>query len=198
MKNGFFRTRHYAKADSEQGSVDLFAEERGEESDGEAEVAGSQAEALRRKDRLEREEFIKKCREREDSLMAFDEDSQSILDIIRDTTSHSLLNTPSVNKSDEPPRPVSTGCKRTRCGSFLKHNTATLRRLSSLTASTPSMSAPGKNFVFQKSDTHTPTHVKSSGGSKATPLAPVLKKPRLDRSSSLPSKSNSSIFSILK
>ena len=62
MKNGFFRTRHYAKADSEQGSVDLFAEERGEESDGEAEVAGSQAEALRRKDRLEREEFIKKCR----------------------------------------------------------------------------------------------------------------------------------------
>ena len=62
MKNGFFRTRRYAKAGSEQGSVDLFAEERGEESEGEAEAVGSQAEALRRKDRLEREEFIKKCR----------------------------------------------------------------------------------------------------------------------------------------
>ena len=62
MKNGFFRTRRFARPGSEQGSVDLFAEERGEESDGEVEAIGSQAEALRRKDRLEREEFIRKCR----------------------------------------------------------------------------------------------------------------------------------------
>ncbi len=44
---------------------------------------------------------------------------------------------------------------RSKCGrgSFLKHNSSTLRRLSSLTASTPSISGPGRTFVFQKSNT---------------------------------------------
>ncbi len=64
IKNGFFRTRRFAR--SEQGSVDLFGEDRaGVESGGEGEgqeEASSQAEAKRRRDRLEREEFIKKCR----------------------------------------------------------------------------------------------------------------------------------------
>ena len=64
MRNGFFRTRRFARIGSEQGSVDLFAEERGMESggEGEEEEVTSQAEARRRKDRLEREEFMRKCR----------------------------------------------------------------------------------------------------------------------------------------
>lgn len=64
VKNGFFRTRRFAH--SEQGSVELFGEDRGGmDSGGEGEgndEASSQAEAKRRKDRLEREEFMKKCR----------------------------------------------------------------------------------------------------------------------------------------
>ena len=72
MKNGFFRTRHFNPRGSEAGSLDLFSE--GAHSDGEgggceeeragAEVS-SQAEAKRRIDRLEREEFIRKCRVRD-------------------------------------------------------------------------------------------------------------------------------------
>ena len=63
MKNGFFRTRRFAHVGSEQGSVDLFVDERGGvESGDEMEEASSQLEAQRRKDRLEREEFIRKCR----------------------------------------------------------------------------------------------------------------------------------------
>ena len=65
LKNGFFRTRHFARPESE-GSLDLFGEERGMESGGEEggreEDTSSQVEAHRRRDRLEREEFMKKCR----------------------------------------------------------------------------------------------------------------------------------------
>lgn len=71
LKNGFFRSRRFL-AHSE-GSMDLFAEdsrvdsggEEGEvEREGEGEGDNSQLEAKRRKDRLEREEFIRKCRVR--------------------------------------------------------------------------------------------------------------------------------------
>ena len=69
MKNGFFRTRHFNRNGSEAGSLDLFADDH--VSDGEGGGVGmdggrvelnSQTEARRRKDRLEREEFIKKFR----------------------------------------------------------------------------------------------------------------------------------------
>ena len=65
LKNGFFRSRKFL-AQSE-GSLDLFAEDRqeesgGEEGEGEGEGEDSQMETLRRRDRLEREEFIRKCR----------------------------------------------------------------------------------------------------------------------------------------
>lgn len=59
MKNGFFRTRRFAQA-SEAGSVELFSEER--DSGGEADEGTHQAEAKRRRDRLEKEEFIRKCK----------------------------------------------------------------------------------------------------------------------------------------
>ncbi len=66
LKNGFFRSRRFAKESSEVGSVDLFSEEVGEgEEVGVAlqgEELSSQAEARRRKERLEREEFMTKCR----------------------------------------------------------------------------------------------------------------------------------------
>ena len=59
LKNGFFRTRHFAGQSSEAGSVELFSEER--ESEGEEEATDI-TEAKRRRDRLEREEFIRKCK----------------------------------------------------------------------------------------------------------------------------------------
>ena len=67
LKNGFFRSRKFL-AHSE-GSLDLFAEDHRDESEGEdgGVVEGedeSKMEALRRKDRLERDEFMRKCRVR--------------------------------------------------------------------------------------------------------------------------------------
>lgn len=61
MKNGFFRTRHFAQA-SEAGSVELFSEER--DSGEEVEESSYQVAAKRRIDRLEKEEFIRKCKVR--------------------------------------------------------------------------------------------------------------------------------------
>lgn len=68
MKNGFFRTRHFNRHGSEAGSLDLFADDHHSDGEGgmgmENEGMGinSQTEAKRRKDRLEREEFMKKFR----------------------------------------------------------------------------------------------------------------------------------------
>ena len=68
LKNGFFRSRRFL-AQSE-GSLDLFAEDHRADSGGEEGMGeggmdeSSQLEAKRRKDRLEREEFIRKCRVR--------------------------------------------------------------------------------------------------------------------------------------
>ena len=68
MKNGFFRTRHFNRNGSEAGSIDLFADDHHSDGEGGMGVGGeqmelnSQAEAKRRKDRLEREEFIRKFR----------------------------------------------------------------------------------------------------------------------------------------
>ena len=156
------------------------------------------------------------------------------------------------------PRPSSTGCKvritnnvytlyqcmviqvafpspqRSRCGSFLRHNQATLRRLSTITSNTPSLSAPGKGFVFQRNEmttpitnksnhvsplyphslipslhTHTHTHhpsdvltrsmgcplIPQAHKPQAKSVGPHPKKPRLDKSISLPT---GSIFTILK
>ena len=73
LRNGFFRSRRFM-AQSE-GSLDLFAEEHHVDSGGEerADEGGvdesSQIEAKRRKDRLEREEFIRKCRVRYDHVL---------------------------------------------------------------------------------------------------------------------------------
>ena len=61
MKNGFFRSRRFAQA-SEAGSVELFSEER--DSGEEAEESSYQVAAQRRIDRLEKEEFIRKCKVR--------------------------------------------------------------------------------------------------------------------------------------
>ncbi len=60
MKNGFFRARRFALGS--ETSQDLFAEDRNLDLDNEEEATpiGSQAEAKRRKERLEKEEFIQK------------------------------------------------------------------------------------------------------------------------------------------
>lgn len=68
MRNGFFRTRHFNRNGSEAGSIDLFADDHHSDGEGGIGAGGeqmelnSQAEAKRRKDRLEREEFIRKFR----------------------------------------------------------------------------------------------------------------------------------------
>ena len=60
LKNGFFRTRRFGP--SSEASMDLFTEERTGELQVEEEIIiGSQAEAKRRKERLERQEFIRRC-----------------------------------------------------------------------------------------------------------------------------------------
>ena len=64
LKNGFFRSRRFATQSSEAGSVEMF--DSGEE---EVEVEGGaggrdQDLAKRTRDRLEREEFIRKCKVR--------------------------------------------------------------------------------------------------------------------------------------
>ena len=63
LKNGFFRTRHFAKVGSE-ASVDLFSDGRNDINVDDlidSVPVGSQAEAMKRKERLEKEEFIRKC-----------------------------------------------------------------------------------------------------------------------------------------
>ena len=69
MKNGFFRTRNFNRNGSEAGSLDLFGDDHHSDGEGATGLDGgervefsSQAEAKRRKDRLEREEFIRKFR----------------------------------------------------------------------------------------------------------------------------------------
>jgi hypothetical protein len=74
MKNGFFRTRHFNRnGGSEAGSLDLFADDQLSDGEGGGKGGGmgtdggrmelnTQAEAKRRKDRLEREEFLRKFR----------------------------------------------------------------------------------------------------------------------------------------
>lgn len=65
LRNGFFRSRHFTKHSSEAGSLDMFAEDQGLDIEGEkrdGDELDSQAEAKRRKDRLEREEYLMKCR----------------------------------------------------------------------------------------------------------------------------------------
>ena len=59
LKNGFFRSRRFAQS-SEAGSLELFSEER--ESGGEGEEGDRHDVAKKRRDRIEREEFIRKCR----------------------------------------------------------------------------------------------------------------------------------------
>ena len=59
LKNGFFRSRRFVQT-SEAGSLELFPEEG--ESEGEADEESNQADVRRRRDRLEREEFIRKCK----------------------------------------------------------------------------------------------------------------------------------------
>lgn len=63
MKNGFFRTRHFKHHGSET-SMDLFSEDRNVDNLQECELLlmDSQNEARKRKERLEKEEFIRKCR----------------------------------------------------------------------------------------------------------------------------------------
>ena len=125
--------------------------------------------------------------------MLMDENSQSILEMMEDTTSHSLLNSrccllllihvymycPSLSIAPEPAhkeeiprlRLVSTGTKRNRCGSFLKRSsTASFHRPSSSAVVTPGNvgANSGRGFIFQK--INTPTLHLEKGSKKVSVL----------------------------
>lgn len=61
LKNGFFRSRRFAAQSSEAGSVEMF-DSGEEEVEGEEGGGRDQDLAKRTRDRLEREEFIRKCK----------------------------------------------------------------------------------------------------------------------------------------
>jgi uncharacterized membrane protein len=192
MKNGFFRTRKFAS----EASADLFSDQVKLELMDEDQVemqVGSQAEALKRKERLEKEEFIRKCHERNESLLSFDEDSQSILELIKDqSSSSSLLRTPETTTTSTLELYNSNSNKRARCGSFLKHAPATLQRISSYTNATPSLNGSGRGYAFISSGGKRPSITKSDKSSSVKHLKHV-KKSRTDKLTHLPI-AGSSIF----
>jgi hypothetical protein len=61
LRNGFFRSRRFAAQSSEAGSVEMF-DSGDEEGEGEGGGRATQDLAKRTRDRLEREEFIRKCK----------------------------------------------------------------------------------------------------------------------------------------
>ncbi|XP_019853071.1 PREDICTED: claspin-like isoform X2 [Amphimedon queenslandica] len=127
LKNGFFRSRRFApKRTGSETSLDMFLETERDFELGEGEEGDddSQIEAKKRRDRLERDEFIRRSQARSD-LLTFDDNSQSILNLINDNSSLAVPQTPEVKTAVEP---LSLSAKRSRCGSFLKHTPSTLQR----------------------------------------------------------------------
>ncbi|XP_019862990.1 PREDICTED: claspin-like [Amphimedon queenslandica] len=174
LKNGFFRSRRFApKRTGSETSLDMFLETERDFELGEGEGDDdSQIEAKKRRDRLERDEFIRKSQARSD-LLTFDDNSQSILNLINDNSPLAVPQTPEVKTAIEP---LSLSAKRSRCGSFLKHTPSTLQRLSSYTNTTPAATG-GRSFVFRSGVTAgTPSSTKSNGP----------KRPKLLKSISLP------------
>lgn len=190
LKNGFFRTRRFGHGS--EGSLDLFGDDRTLEvhmEEGDV-LVGSQAEAKRRKERLEKNEFIKinqKSQGECGSLLGCDEDSQSILELIKETSCPPILKIPQTSHDSH--LLMTSSAKKSQCGSFLKHKTNTLYRLSSYTSES---TTSGRGFVFQTDSTPSTQNKRKNTQS----VGPLNKRPRLDKSISLPS--TKSIFDKLK
>ncbi|RMX43989.1 hypothetical protein pdam_00017576 [Pocillopora damicornis] len=200
--DGQGRTRHFRwRGIDENSQFNLFGDKGlwGDE-EGEATELSTEEEIQRRKERYERETFLREELEKkkESNMLDIDENSQNILNKIKDTSSQLpeapvkpqaiILNyknsvAPAVKK------------KNSFKGSFLKHSKTTLSRLSSLTSNTPNASATTRGFVFH---TVSPSGKNDSNAKKLQRTnsaidLPASKKPRLDRAMS----DSTSVFSML-
>jgi len=198
--DGQGRTRHFRwRGIDENSQFDLFGNKDlwGDE-EAEAVELSTEEEIQRRKERYEREAFLREEMQDIDTL-DIDENSQNILNKIKDTSSQlpeapvkpqAIVNT----KSNVHAAPVLKK-KASFKGSFLKHSKTTLSRLSSLTSNTPNASATTRGFVFQtvSPSTKNTSNAKKIQRTNSAIELPVSKKPRLDRNLS----DSNSVFSML-
>ncbi|XP_063691634.1 claspin-like isoform X2 [Bolinopsis microptera] len=184
-EQGFFRTRKFHGEDS---NMDLFSTNLGLdfEDDNVETSAETYKEAMeKRTERLKREQFVKEKRIKEASKMnRVDEDSQAFLDTLQDITDS---NSRSAFSSSQ------------QCGSFLKHTTGTLSRLSSVTSSSlNSDKTSNRAYVFQ---TVSPGQTKRKSSGK---FASEPKRPKKFTSSGVPASPSAdssklkSIFNVIK
>ncbi|XP_022798593.1 claspin-like isoform X2 [Stylophora pistillata] len=200
--DGQGRTRHFRwRGIDENSQFNLFGDKGlwGDE-EGEPTELSTEEEIQRRKERYERETFLREELEKkkESNMLDLDENSQNILNKIKDTSSQ-LPEAPvkpqaiilNYKNSVAPVSKKKTSFK----GSFLKHNKTTLSRLSSLTSNAPNASATTRGFVFH---TVSPSGKNNSNAKKLQRTnsaieLPASKKPRLDRALS----DSTSVFSML-
>ncbi|XP_078349203.1 uncharacterized protein LOC144634183 isoform X2 [Oculina patagonica] len=200
--DGQGRTRHFRwRGIDENSQFELFGNKGlwGDE-EGEAVELSTEEEIQRRKERYEREAFLREeMGKQEADILDIDESSQIILNKIKDTSSQ-LTEAPVKPQAIVNPKstvhvaPVMKK-KTSFKGSFLKYSKTTLSRLSSLTSNTPNASATTRGFVFQ---TVSPSSKNNSNAKKMQRThsvieQPASKKPRLDRSLS----DSNSVFSML-
>ncbi|XP_065912405.1 claspin-like isoform X2 [Dysidea avara] len=203
LKDGYFRKRKFAHVGSE-ASLDLFADNHMLDSEDEQQFDDEslQAEALRRKEWLEKEEFLAQMRKQESLLD--DEDSQQVLKLIK--TPSVKISAPTIANRQRPSTIQLFSAKVTKhsCGSFLKRNKTELSKLSSSVAAnmTVNMSS-SRNFVFQTKSTPTTTpseknvpQLKKSHTVKHKNQGKSPRKSGYKRSRSLP-QDEDSIFNVL-
>jgi len=198
--DGKGRTRHFRwQGIDENSQVGLFGNKElwGEE-DGMAIELSTEEEIQRRKERYEREAFLREEMDKQKSdILDIDESSQNILNKIKDTSSQQTEAPSKPQAIVDPKSSVAPVLKKKASfkGSFLRHSKTTLSRLSSLTSNTPNASATTRGFVFQ---TVSPSGKNNSNAKKmqrtnSVTEQPASKKPRLDRSLS----DSNSVFSML-
>ncbi|KAL5272041.1 hypothetical protein ACHWQZ_G000297 [Mnemiopsis leidyi] len=184
-EQGFFRTRKFHGEDS---NLDLFSTNLGldfEDEDVETSAEAYKEAMSKRAERLKKEQFVKEKRLKEArSMDKVDEDSQAFLDSLQDITDS---NSRSAFSSSQ------------QCGSFLKHGTGTLSRLSSVTSSSlNSEKTSNRAYVFQ---TVSPAQTKRKSSAK---FASEPKRPKKFASSGVPaspsteSNKRKSIFNVIK
>lgn len=198
--DGQGRTRHFRwRGIDENSQFSLFGnKEMWGEEDGIATDLTTEEEIQRRKERYERETFLREEMGKQKSVVLdIDESSQNILNKIKETSSQ-LTEVPIKPQAIIDPKTCVAPVLKKKAsskGSFLKHSKTTLSRLSSLTSNTPNASSTTRGFVFQTvspSGKHV-TNAKKIQRTNSAIEQPASKKPRLDRNLS----DSNSVFSML-
>eukprot|EP00794_Sanderia_malayensis_P020500 gene20500-22517_t len=171
--NGRKRNFRWRNIDKPSQNVGDWNDSEGEAEEEQAELAPQQ-EASKRIERLEREAFLEQQRTSQEEL-ALDENSQSILNIIKGHDSQPAIDD-SLSTTNSQPHP----CNLKRMGSFLERSKRTLSRLSSITSNSKKPNAPTRSFVFQaksmNDDTETTKTTKKSRNFSESET-PAAKKP---------------------